>query len=417
VAGVLEPGELAEGSRAGGRYTVVAPISHGAMGAVYRARDDETGALVALKHLTDRTQSARFEIEARLLGGLRHPRVVRVSGHFEDENGRFLVMDLVEGIDLGDLLEQRGGRLPVPEAIDFAMQACEALQYVHDQQIVHRDVKPRNLIAGGDGIVLVDFGIAREIGTGEGGTRAIGTPHYIAPEVFVGEGISPRSDVYSLGATLWTMVAGTPPAFGDRTPLADRVSGVTPELEATLRNALELMPEKRIASVTAFARALGTPLARGAGESLALSVAGPAAEGTLLEAIVKAAAGVFEAAAASIALIDRTTGELVYQAAWGAAAREIVGVRLPPGTGLAGSVIARNEGEALPDVRTDPRFAAQIAAGTGYVPHTMLLAPLRRDGAPVGVLTVLDRRDGRAFSSRHLTRAGLFADLAVAALR
>jgi signal transduction protein with GAF and PtsI domain len=177
------------------------------------------------------------------------------------------------------------------------------------------------------------------------------------------------------------------------------------------------MPEKRIASVTAFARALGTPLARGTGASLALSVAGPAAEGTLLEAIVKAAAGVFEAAAASIALIDPTTGELVYQAAWGASAAEIVGVRLAPGTGLAGSVIARNEGEALPDVRNDPRFAAQIAAGTGYVPHTMLLAPLRRDGAALGALTVLDRRDGRAFGSRHLARAGLFADLAVAALR
>jgi hypothetical protein len=411
------PGALGGGARAGGRYTVLAPISRGAMGAVYRARDDETGALVALKHLTDRTQSARFEIEARLLGGLRHPRVVRVSGHFEDDNGRFLVMDLIEGTDVGDLLEQRGGRLPVPEAIEYAMQACEALQYVHDQQIVHRDVKPRNLIVGADGIVLVDFGIAREIGTGEGGTRAIGTPHYIAPEVFVGEGISPRSDVYSLGATLWTMVAGTPPAFGDRTPLADRVPGVTAELEATLRNALELMPEKRIASVTAFARALGTPLARGAGASLALSVAGPAAEGTLLEAIVKAAAGVFEAAAASIALIDPTTGELVYQAAWGASAAEIVGVRLPPGAGLAGSVIGRDEGEAIPDVRNDPRFAAQIAAGTGYVPHTMLLAPLRRDGAAVGALTVLDRRDGRAFGSRHLARAGLFADLAVAALR
>ena len=96
----------------------------------------------------------------------------------------------------------------------------------------------------------------------------------------------------------------------------------------------------------------------------------------LMEAIVRTAAGVFEAAASSISLKDRTTGELVYQSAWGAGAHEIVGVRLPPGKGFAGMVIESGQAEAC-DCRNDPRFAAQIAAGTGYVPYTMLVVPLR----------------------------------------
>jgi len=122
------------------------------------------------------------------------------------------------------------------------------------------------------------------------------------------------------------------------------------------------------------------------------------------------------AAAASIALIDRTTQELVFQAAWGAGAREIVGVRLPPGIGIAGAVIAAGDGQAVPECRSDPRFAAQIAAGTGYVPHTMVVVPLKRGGQTVGVLSVLDRRDGGAYGPNDVSRASLFAELAIAAL-
>jgi GAF domain-containing protein len=125
---------------------------------------------------------------------------------------------------------------------------------------------------------------------------------------------------------------------------------------------------------------------------------------------------VFEAAAASIALIDRTTQELVYQAAWGSGAKEIVGVRLPPGVGIAGAVVSAGEGQAVPECRSDPRFAAQIAAGTGYVPHTMVVVPLRRQGETVGVLSVLDRRDGGPYGPNDVIRAQLFAELAIAAL-
>jgi hypothetical protein len=403
-----------------GRYAIEAPISAGAMGAVYRATNRVNGEAVAVKRLLDTRHAARFEIEARLLSQLEHPRVVSVRDHFQDQEGvYYLVMDLVVGTDLGMMIDARGNPgLPVPEAIEYTRQACEALQYVHDQRIVHRDVKPQNLICGEDGIVLVDFGVARELGASEsGGTVGIGTPRYMAPEVFAGGAVSARADVFGLAATMWTLITGSPPVYGDPTRLADEFGGVTPDLEATLRAGLEIIPERRVASVSAFANALGERLSTSAGQSLALSLEKTAGPRSLIEAVVRAAAGVFEAAAASIALTDRPTGELVYQAAWGAGAKEIVGVRLPAGVGIAGSVVAGAEGIAVPECRNDPRFAAQIAAGTGYVPNTMLVVPLKSSEAGVvGVLSILDRRDGGAYGERDVMRAESFAELAITAL-
>ena len=161
-----------------GRYRVLEPISAGAMGAVYRAIDLENDAEVALKQCTNPHHDQRFEAEARLLSALAHPRVVRIIDHFAVSSGQYLVMDLVRGIDLGVLLKQRGTPgLPVDQAIEYTRQTCEALQYVHDQQIVHRDVKPQNLILSENGVILVDFGIARLLDEVEQqGTVGIGTP-------------------------------------------------------------------------------------------------------------------------------------------------------------------------------------------------------------------------------------------------
>jgi signal transduction protein with GAF and PtsI domain len=177
-----------------------------------------------------------------------------------------------------------------------------------------------------------------------------------------------------------------------------------------------MIPERRVASVAAFAKALGAPLRTESGLSLAVSVEDPGASRGLMEAIVHTAAGVFGAAAASIALVDETTGELVYQSAWGAGARDIVGVRLPPNTGVAGAVVSTGVAAAIPNCRADPRFAARIAAGTGYVPHTMLVAPLERAGRTIGTLSVLDRRDGRGYGEDDIDPAGLFGNLIVKAL-
>src|ERR1700733_4011610 len=401
-----------------GRYRVVEPISAGAMGQGYRAVDMETDTEVALKQCATPPHDQRFEAEARLLSSLGHPRVVRVTDHFSAPSGQYLVMDLVRGIDLGVLLKQRGQPgLPVDQSIEYTRQTCEALQYVHDQQIVHRDVKPQNLILSEAGVVLVDFGIARLLDeVEEQGTVGIGTPRFMAPEVFAGGNVSARTDVFSVAATLWTLLAGRPPVYADPTKLSTVNADVTPELERTIAAGLEMIPERRVASVSAFAKALGAPLRTETGVSLAVSIDDPDASRGLMEAVVHTAAGVFGAAAASIALVDETTGELVYQSAWGSGAREIVGVRMPPGTGIAGGVVRSGVGEAVPDCRTDPRFAARIAAGTGHVPYTMLVVPMRRAGIEIGALSILDRRDGRGYVQSDLEPAILFADLAVKAL-
>jgi hypothetical protein len=406
------------GRTLGGRYRVAEPISAGAMGAVYRAIDTESGTEVALKQSTNPQHDARFEVEARLLASLAHPRVVKILDHFAEPSGQYLVMELVRGIDLGALLKQRGAPgLPVEQSIEYVRQVCEALQYIHDQQIVHRDVKPQNMILSESGMTLVDFGIARLLEDIESeGTVGIGTPRFMAPEVFAGGRVSPRTDVFGIAATLWTLIAGRPPVYAEATKLSSISKDVPPELERTIAAGLELIPERRVASVAAFAKALGAPLRTETGVSLAVSIDETDASKGLMEAVVHTAAGVFGAAAASIALVDETTGELVYQSAWGSGAREIVGVRLPPGTGIAGTVLETGTPEAVPDCRNDPRFAARIAAGTGYVPYTMLLVPLERAGRSIGVLSILDRRDGQGYRQDDIEPAALFADLAVKAL-
>ena len=368
------------GLRIADQYTIAGPIGEGSMGAVYRATD-AAGRPVALKRLTDRAQAARFEIEGRLLARLRHPRVVGVRGPVSDRNERWLAMELVEGPNLAQVCRARGSPgLPAAEVHAWARETCEALDYIHAQQVVHRDVKPSNLILGPDGIVLVDFGVARVLDPVDPGTL-VGTPHYMAPEVARGERVTPRSDVYGLAATVLALLTGRPPG---------------PPVPDVLADALDPRPERR-PSAAAFAARLGAPLAEASDE---LAVGEP-----LLEAVVRATAVAFDAAAVSIATPDGD--DLLYRAAWGAGAHEIVGHRLPRGTGLAWAVASSGAAEAVPDCRADPRFAVR----TSYLPYTMLLAPFTG-----GVLSILDRRDGEPYTAADVPKAGVFADLAAAAL-
>src|SRR4051812_25304882 len=178
------------------------------MGAVYRAHNIVSGTDVAIKRMLGTEHTARFEIEARLLSQLKHPRVVEVLDHFQDASGTYyIVMEMIHGTELGKMVEQRGNPgLPVPEVVEYARQTCEALQYVHDQQIVHRDVKPANLICGEEGVVLVDFGVPTPLGAPDAGPVGVGTPRFMAPEVFAGGQASARSDVFSLAATVWNLL-------------------------------------------------------------------------------------------------------------------------------------------------------------------------------------------------------------------
>jgi GAF domain-containing protein len=198
--------------------------------------------------------------------------------------------------------------------------------------------------------------------------------------------------------------------------MAPDAAGLPPGLGAALRAGLELDPARRVPSAAAFARSIGASIADGRGAPLALSAAEVSRPRSLLEELVKATAGVFDAAAASIALADEAAGGLRYEAAWGAGAERVVGLRLPPGEGIAGAVALSGAPVAIDRCRTHPQFAADVAAGTGYVPHTMIAVPLRAGPRVLGVLAILDRRDGRPFDAADAARAEHLAVLAVAAL-
>ncbi len=163
--------------------------------------------------------------------------MVKVLDHSSDEQGLYIVMDLVHGTDLGAC-----SSAPATRASRSATRSSTSATAARRsptctrQQIVHRDVKPQNMILGEDGVVLVDFGVARALGAEEDqGTIAVGTPRYMAPEVFAGGTVSAASDIFSLAATLWTLLIGSPPRYGDVLKLDKLAPGLPPELHDRAR--------------------------------------------------------------------------------------------------------------------------------------------------------------------------------------
>jgi hypothetical protein len=208
-----------------GRFMLAEQLGSGSMGEVWRATDRELDRLVAVKvlHLAggnpSRESVERFRREGKAIARLEHPHVARVYDVGEHEGRPFLVLELLIGPDLETLLEQHPGGLPVEEAVDYAIQAVEGLTAAHDAGVIHRDVKPANLILDEHGHVRVcDFGVARLEGATTGLSMAsphVGTPDYMAPEQVIGEAITPAADLYALGATLFHLLTGRPPFPGD----------------------------------------------------------------------------------------------------------------------------------------------------------------------------------------------------------
>ncbi len=203
------------------RYLVSEHIGAGGMGAVYVGTDQRFGSTVAIKEtfFTDESLRRAFEREARLLNSLRHPALARVSDHFVDGNGQFLVMEYIPGDDLSELMAKRGSAFPIPEVMTWADQLLDALDYLHTQEmpVVHRDIKPQNLKLTPRGqIILLDFGLAKGNPTDSGSqsnTKSIfGYSRAYAPlEQIQGTGTDPRSDFYSLAATIYHLMTGVPP--------------------------------------------------------------------------------------------------------------------------------------------------------------------------------------------------------------
>ena len=220
------------------RYRIAKLVGQGGFGAVYRAWDTVLDRPVALKENSGGAADTQrqFEREARLLANLRHPNLPVVIDHFVvPGQGQYLVMDFVEGRSLRALLEARGGPLDEAEALPWMRQVCDALTYLHTRTppIIHRDIKPENIIITGDSrAVLVDFGISKLYDPSKGttvGAKAV-TPGYSPPEQY-GRGMTDaRSDVYALGATLYTLLTGQAPPEGP--DLASGADALTPPHEA-----------------------------------------------------------------------------------------------------------------------------------------------------------------------------------------
>jgi eukaryotic-like serine/threonine-protein kinase len=256
------------------RYEIVEVLGVGGMGVVYKATDRELGETVAIKTLksdmlaSDPTALERFKSEIRLARRISHRNVVRTHDLGETQGVYFITMEFVEGTSLKDLIRSRG-RLPLPAILTVGKQLCRALEVAHDEGIIHRDIKPQNMVLEPGGVLKVmDFGIARlaRRGASEGHTQAgmvVGTPEYMAPEQLLGDDVDARVDIWATGVVLYECATGRLPFTADSpitlisklletspTPPAEVAAGVPRELSALIMRTLSRDRDQRPRNAT-----------------------------------------------------------------------------------------------------------------------------------------------------------------------
>jgi len=248
-----------------GRYDITGELGKGAMGVVYKATDPNIGRTVAIKTtrldahgLDTEDLLRRFRNEARSAGTLNHPNIVTIYDAGEQEGVFYIAMEYIEGETLHGLLSQHRS-LPVEKVIDIVRQVCAGLDYAHAHGVIHRDVKPANIMLGASGAVKVmDFGIAKAGGTVTATGQVLGTPNYMSPEQVKGKPIDGRSDLFSVGVLLYEMLTGEKPFDGQNVttiiykivsenPIPPRELDVTihPGLSAVVTKALAKAPDER----------------------------------------------------------------------------------------------------------------------------------------------------------------------------
>ena len=251
------------GTLLNGRYRLDAQIGHGGMSTVYRAFDTVLERQVAIKLMhreiaSDSDQLERFRREARSVAQLSHPHIVGVIDAGEEDGRPYIVLEYVEGETLKERI-RRMGRLPIDEAIAYAIEIARALGAAHAGAIVHRDIKPQNVLIDEEGSAKVtDFGIARSLDDDEGLTadgRVLGTTDYVSPEQALGHDVNGQSDIYSLGVVLYEMLVGDVPFHGEnqvavamkhvREDLPD-VQTRRPDVSAGLAAILDRMTDKHL---------------------------------------------------------------------------------------------------------------------------------------------------------------------------
>jgi serine/threonine protein kinase len=265
-----------------GRFRVVSELGRGAMGVVYRAEDTTLGRTVAIKTIAlsggsrqERdVHEARFLQEARAAGGISHPVIITIYEMGREGDTAFIAMELLEGRELRELI--RDGRLDPARAVVIAATVAEALGYAHERGVVHRDIKPGNIMVLTDGRVkIMDFGIARHreptVKTQTG--VLLGSPQYMAPEQIVGQPFDHRADIFSLGLVLYESLTGVKPFTADdipdltfkvanmpATPPSHIAPGLPPVLDYIMARALQKKPEERYQTAAEFARDLRSAL-------------------------------------------------------------------------------------------------------------------------------------------------------------
>src|SRR4051812_46425569 len=264
------------------RYELEELVGTGGMSSVYRAHDRLLDRKVALKILHDQYTAdddyvERFRREARAVAALSHPNIVTVIDRGEHENKQFIVFEYIDGENLKRLIERRGPA-PVTTALELAMQVARGLSFAHQNGLVHRDVKPQNVLLNGDGQAKVtDFGIARSMDVQHGMTQTgtvLGTSDYIAPEQAQGQRVDEHTDVYSLGVVMYELLTTEVPFPGENfvavamrhineppPPVRDKRPDVSPRLDAAIQRAMAKNPEDRFQTMADFCRELEACLA------------------------------------------------------------------------------------------------------------------------------------------------------------
>lgn len=250
------------------RYEIIDLIGSGGMADVYKASDTRLNRMVAVKILkqefsNDKNFITRFKNEAQSAAGLSHPNIVSVYDVGDDEGYHYIVMELVEGITLKKFIEKKG-RLEVRESVGISIQIAQGMEAAHDNHIIHRDIKPQNIIISRDGKVKVaDFGIAKVVSNDTFTQTAVGSVHYLSPEQARGGYSDERSDIYSLGVTLYEMLTGQLPFAGESDvtvalahiqnqakPARELVPSIPYALDRVVQKCMQKHPENRYSSAS-----------------------------------------------------------------------------------------------------------------------------------------------------------------------